>query len=67
MAIRQHQEITRDTSIDAHERQIAAWIAMGPEQRVRLAASMSDETRRVSLEGRALRAEMHEGIPKSER
>ena len=44
-----------DTSVEARQRQIEAWIAMGPEQRVRLAASMSDDIRRVAAEGHAAR------------
>ncbi|MFL5644508.1 MAG: hypothetical protein ACJ78L_04075 [Chloroflexota bacterium] len=55
MAVRQHRSIPLDTSVEVRERQIEAWIAMGPEQRVRLAASMSDDVRRVAAEGRAAR------------
>ncbi|MFL5711498.1 MAG: hypothetical protein ACJ77W_06400 [Chloroflexota bacterium] len=55
MAARQHRSIPLDTSVEAYQRQVEAWIAMGPEQRVRLAASMSDDVRRVAAEGRAAR------------
>ena len=55
MAITRDHSIPLDTSVAAHRRQIEAWIAMGPEQRVRLAASMSDDVRRVAGEGRAAR------------
>jgi hypothetical protein len=40
-----------DTDITAHEAQIVAYRRMGPEARVRLAAEMSEDARRISLEG----------------
>ena len=55
MGVRQHRSIPLDTSVEARKRQIEAWIAMGPEGRVRLAASMSDDIRRVAAEGQAAR------------
>ena len=55
MAVRQDRSIPHDTSVEARKRQIEAWIAMGPEQRVRLAATMSDDIRRVAAEGEAAR------------
>ncbi|HET9084656.1 MAG TPA: hypothetical protein VFN41_09670 [Candidatus Limnocylindrales bacterium] len=55
MAVREHRSIPLDTSVEARQRQVAAWIAMGPEGRVRLAASMSDDVRRLAAEGQAAR------------
>ena len=55
MATRSDHPIPLDTSVAAHERQVAAWIAMGTEQRARLAASMSDDVRRVAAEGEKAR------------
>lgn len=55
MARRDDRVIPLDTSAEARERQIEAWIVMGPQGRVRLAASMSDDIRRVAAEGRAAR------------
>lgn len=55
MALRHDHSIPRDTSVEARERQIEAWIAMGPEQRVRLAASMTDDVRRLAADGVAAR------------
>ena len=55
MAIRRDHSIPLDTSVAAHRRRIEAWVAMGPERRVRLAASMSDDVRRVAREGLAAR------------
>ena len=55
MGVRQHRSIPLDTSVEARKRQIEAWIAMGPEQRVRVAASMSDDIRRVAAEGHVAR------------
>jgi hypothetical protein len=57
MAAKQHHSIPLDTSEAARQRQIEAWIAMGPEQRVRLAASMSDDVRRLAAGGLAARTE----------
>ena len=57
MADRENRSIPLDTSVEARNRQIKAWIAMGPAQRVRLAASMSDDIRRVAAEGRAARTQ----------
>ena len=54
-AKRKRSSIPLDTSDEARRRQVEAWIAMGPEGRVRLAASMSDEVRRIAAEGRAAR------------
>ena len=55
MGVRQRHSLPLDTSVEARDRQIEAWIAMGPEKRVRLAASMSDDVRRVATEGAAAR------------
>ena len=55
MAAHQRRSIPLDTSVEARRRQVEAWIAMGPEKRVRLAASMSDDIRRVAGEGKAAR------------
>jgi hypothetical protein len=55
MAVRHHRSIPLDTSVQARQRQVEAWIAMGPQQRVRLAASMSDDIRRVAAEALAAR------------
>jgi hypothetical protein len=63
MAIRQHRSIPLDTSVVARERQIAAYVAMSPEQRVRLAASMSDEVRRLSRDGLLARRSRIRGDP----
>lgn len=65
MAIGQDRVTSLDTSDAAHRRQIEAWIAMGPEQRVRLAASMSDDVRRVAHEGHARAARSHTGARRS--
>jgi hypothetical protein len=54
-AKRNRSSIPLDTSDEARRRQVEAWIAMGPEGRVRLAASMSDEVRRIAAEGHAAR------------
>ena len=67
MAIRQHRAIPLDTSVEARKRQIEAWIAMGPEGRVRLAASMSDELRRLAAEGEAARTRRSEAKAKRPR
>lgn len=48
---RQRHAVPLDTSIAARERQVAAWVAMGPERRARLAASMTDDVRRVAAQG----------------
>jgi hypothetical protein len=61
MAIRHHRSIPHDTSVTARERQIAAYVAMGPMRRVRLAASMSDEVRRLSRDGQAARRSRADG------
>jgi hypothetical protein len=55
MAVHKVRSIPLDTSREAHQRQVEAWIAMGPKKRVRLAASMSDDIRRVAAEGKAVR------------
>ena len=55
MAIRHDHPTPLDTSIEARRRQVAEWIAMGPEQRVRAAASMSDDVRRLSFDGTVAR------------
>jgi hypothetical protein len=55
MATSRRHAIPLDTSVAAWERQVEAWISMGPEKRVRLAASMSDEVRRVARDGQAAR------------
>ena len=47
--------IPLDTTDEARRRQVEAWIALGPEGRVRLAAAMSDEVRRIAAEGREAR------------
>jgi hypothetical protein len=67
MAIRHHQRIPLDTAVAARERQIEAWIAMGPEQRVRLAASMSDDVRRVARDGLVARTPGIDSVPKPPR
>jgi hypothetical protein len=41
----------RDTSADALEAQLAALRRLGPVGRVRLAAEMSEDVRRISFEG----------------
>jgi hypothetical protein len=51
MAVRFHASTPRDTSVEARQQQIAAYVAMGPAQRVRVAASMSDEIRQLALDG----------------
>lgn len=56
MATGQRRAIPLDTSPTARERQVKAWIAMGSKERVRLAASMSDDVRRVAAEGHAARS-----------
>ena len=61
MAVRRRRLIPLDTSEEARKRQVEAWIAMGPEGRVRLAASMSDEVHRLAMEGRAARRPPVEG------
>lgn len=65
MARRDDRVIPLDTSAEARKRQIEAWIAMGPERRVRLAASMSDDIRRVGKEGEAARTSRSD--PRGER
>lgn len=40
-----------DTSLDARERQLAAYRAMAPEQRLRLAAEMSADVRSLNEAG----------------
>ena len=55
MAVYKDRSIPLDTSVEARRRQVSAWIAMGPEGRVRLAAAMSDDIRRVAAEGDAAR------------
>ena len=50
MAPRKPRSVSLDTTDEARKRQVEAWIAMGPEGRVRLAASMSDEVRRLAKE-----------------
>ena len=55
MAVHKDRSIPLDTSAEARRRQVDAWIAMGPEKRVRLAASMSDDIRRAAAEGKAAR------------
>ena len=61
MAAKHPHSIPLDTSEAARRRQVEAWIAMGPQQRVRLAASMSDEVRRLAAEGLAARTEPRVG------
>lgn len=41
----------QDTHPSAHAAQLAAHRRLGPEGRVRLAAEMSEDARRISLEG----------------
>jgi hypothetical protein len=41
----------RDTDAAAHEAQIEAYRRMGAEARVRLAVQMSEDARRISLDG----------------
>src|SRR5437867_1419044 len=53
MTVRDHRAVPIDTSVTAHERQIAALVAMGPQQRVRLAASMTDDVRQLALDGQS--------------
>ena len=60
-AKRKRSSIPLDTSDEARRRQVEAWIAMGPEGRVRLAASMSDEVRRIAAEGGAARNAKSQG------
>jgi hypothetical protein len=67
MAARQRRSFPLDTSDEARQRQVAAWIAMGPEKRVRLAASMSDDIRRVAAEGQAMRTRRSEADGKRPR
>jgi hypothetical protein len=43
--------IPHDTSRAAHDAQIAAYRAMGPEARVAMAAEMSEDVRRIALDG----------------
>ena len=45
-----------DTSVEARERQLAAYRAMAPEARLRLAAEMSADVRSLSQAGRRARA-----------
>lgn len=58
-----------DTSPDARRRQLAAYRAMAPEKRLRLAAAMSAEVRSLSEAGRRARgagdgrAESDAGLP----
>ncbi len=40
-----------DTHDAAHRAQLAAWQRLGPEGRVRLAVQMSEDARRISLDG----------------
>ena len=61
MAVRQDRSIPLDTSVEARRRQVEAWIAMGPEGRVRLAASMTGDIRRVAAEGQAARRSRSNG------
>jgi hypothetical protein len=43
--------VTRDTEPKAHEAQVAAVRKLGPEGRAALAAQMSEDIRRISIEG----------------
>jgi hypothetical protein len=45
-----------DTSAEAHKRQLAAYRAMTPDTRLRLAAEMSADVRSLSEAGRQARA-----------
>jgi hypothetical protein len=40
-----------DTDPAAHDAQVQAYRRMGPEARVRIAAEMSEDVRRIALEG----------------
>lgn len=40
-----------DTTAEAHEAQLRAWRNLGPERRLALAISMSDDAREVAMQG----------------
>lgn len=40
-----------DTHDAAHQAQLAAWQRLGPDGRIRLAVQMSEDARRISLDG----------------